>query len=763
MEFFTLGKNGTCKPSNELKFPCLTSPTIVERMLDKRWCFFDLETTGFYPDKDSIIEVAAWWIGGDQPSEKFSALIQPTRSPLNATVSYITHISQSMLDAEGQLWEPVQAMLSSKLANCVVVGHNIDFDLDFLRAHGVDLSTTERLDTHELARILLVNEPSYSLEILTERYGLAHHDAHRAMSDVEATQALWERVLLPKLAAWPNDLRQQLKPWLESQKAHWWPAQLFLEPPTSQFPDPPAPALPADLPPENLSPSLVSAVDSFLENPEPSPHYVRLGNIRTNRAFWQRVQSKNPSTLLVTPHWGLYRSLPVIPTPAVLFSAEKFQTLLQSPNTNPDQTVFLLKAAYRQFLGHRGKDFFDLFNQKETALWSAVSLDDPQDSDYQKLLAEKLTHPHTCISHFAFWYLLQNGWTPPQGCLVCIDEGELWLESGGLQIAQEWNLNPYLDDPLTATQGTFIFQRWIQQVVEPLTNGELGDFPRKIALPTDQTYPELAQELADFTNPHWESWIAALNTVDPETIRWIHYEPQRGKLSFCLWRQSDWETTKEKLANLPLLIGHRHCRSLAHDFFGLLDLPAGSAISLCGETQWKADPVNVALSSPEFSAEISAQVQALFESQPQGGVGVCIAGLELLRRVGLSLPAETPDLILEKLQGGDNKVRFLLAKTENPRCVVSRLMAPEFFAHHWSAVMIPKIPFPPPHPVWKHWETQHDHWWDLWVVPTTMARLSWAAERFPSVPQAVVLDPRLHARWAQNLWRQLVDPSPTGV
>ena len=60
-----------------------------------------------------------------------------------------------------------------------MVGHNVSFDLGFLRAHGL-LNGNVGLDTWELATIMLPSLPGYSLGALAERFGLALHNAHRA-------------------------------------------------------------------------------------------------------------------------------------------------------------------------------------------------------------------------------------------------------------------------------------------------------------------------------------------------------------------------------------------------------------------------------------------------------------------------------------------------------------------------------------------------------------------------------------------------------
>jgi DNA polymerase-3 subunit epsilon/ATP-dependent DNA helicase DinG len=70
-----------------------------------------------------------------------------------------------------------------------VVGHNVGFDLGFLRGQGL-LVENVGLDTWELATILLPGQPGYSLGSLATRFGL-ELSAHRAPADAYATGRLF--------------------------------------------------------------------------------------------------------------------------------------------------------------------------------------------------------------------------------------------------------------------------------------------------------------------------------------------------------------------------------------------------------------------------------------------------------------------------------------------------------------------------------------------------------------------------------------------
>ena len=75
-----------------------------------------------------------------------------------------------------------------------MVGHNVGFDLDFLRSHDLPLSNLA-VDTFELAGILMPHAARYSLTKLGEALGLPSLDSHRALDDALAAKNLFVALL----------------------------------------------------------------------------------------------------------------------------------------------------------------------------------------------------------------------------------------------------------------------------------------------------------------------------------------------------------------------------------------------------------------------------------------------------------------------------------------------------------------------------------------------------------------------------------------
>ncbi len=157
--------------------------------MPRTYVALDLETTGLNPDKDAIIEVGAVKFRDGEIVEEFTTLVNPGR-PIPPEITMITGITDRDV-VTAPPFERIEAPLLRFVGQAPVVGHNVSFDLGFMRAHGL-LNTNIGLDTWELATILLPSQPGYSLGALAERFGLALPNAHRAADDAHATGWLFE-------------------------------------------------------------------------------------------------------------------------------------------------------------------------------------------------------------------------------------------------------------------------------------------------------------------------------------------------------------------------------------------------------------------------------------------------------------------------------------------------------------------------------------------------------------------------------------------
>ncbi len=155
----------------------------------------DLETTGLDKYNDSIIEIAI--IKFDEKTFKvidtFTSLINPERE-IPELISNITNIYD--IDVN---WAPIIDDLKDEIIDFIgdnpILWHNVSFDVDFLLNNWFNLRNNITLDTFFLANILCFNELSLNLEVLCNSFWIWFSWAHRALNDVEATIALFQKLL----------------------------------------------------------------------------------------------------------------------------------------------------------------------------------------------------------------------------------------------------------------------------------------------------------------------------------------------------------------------------------------------------------------------------------------------------------------------------------------------------------------------------------------------------------------------------------------
>ncbi len=164
----------------------------------------DLETTGLDPKKDRIIEIGAVKFTGEKSLDTWSTLVNPGRR-IPPQISKLTGITDAMVRGQPPIEEVLQKF-SGFVGQAPVLGHNVQFDLGFLRQQGV-LTKNPSLDTYEIASILLPSAGRYNLRALGQRLDLPFQASHRALDDSQVTREvfldLYEKILdlpLPILA-----------------------------------------------------------------------------------------------------------------------------------------------------------------------------------------------------------------------------------------------------------------------------------------------------------------------------------------------------------------------------------------------------------------------------------------------------------------------------------------------------------------------------------------------------------------------------------
>ncbi len=161
--------------------------------MDKIYVALDLETTGLQSRRDAIIEIGAvkFRIADDWTVEQLDtwhSLVNPQRR-LPFKIQQLTGITQEELNAAPAL-HTLSRDVERFVGRNTVIGHNVQFDLDFLNAQNLLLGVPG-IDTFNLACILIPDAHRYKLSSLAKIMGIEFPTQHRALEDATVTARLF--------------------------------------------------------------------------------------------------------------------------------------------------------------------------------------------------------------------------------------------------------------------------------------------------------------------------------------------------------------------------------------------------------------------------------------------------------------------------------------------------------------------------------------------------------------------------------------------
>ncbi len=151
----------------------------------------DIETTGLDPESDGITEIGAVRFKGERIEDEWHSLINPGQR-IPAHITRLTGITDAMVRNAPTIHEVLDD-LAAFVGDFPVLGHNVRFDLSFLRKHGI-LRENEALDTYEMAAVLVPNAGRYQLGALAQTLKIALPATHRALDDARVTQKVFTRL-----------------------------------------------------------------------------------------------------------------------------------------------------------------------------------------------------------------------------------------------------------------------------------------------------------------------------------------------------------------------------------------------------------------------------------------------------------------------------------------------------------------------------------------------------------------------------------------
>lgn len=164
---------------------------------EEEFVVFDLETTGFSPNVNEIIEIGAVKVKKGQITDRFARFVRP-QNDIPPEIRKLTGITPEAVAGADGIGRVLPEFMDFA-GKATLVAHNADFDTGFVRVGlsrlGLGGINNPVLDTLGLARALLPKLKRHKLKNLAEEFGVPLERHHRAVDDADATAAIFLKLL----------------------------------------------------------------------------------------------------------------------------------------------------------------------------------------------------------------------------------------------------------------------------------------------------------------------------------------------------------------------------------------------------------------------------------------------------------------------------------------------------------------------------------------------------------------------------------------
>lgn len=166
------------------------------QLLRDSYVVFDIETTGFSPVKNRIIEIGAVKVEDGRIVDKFSTFVNP-KTPIPFRIEQLTGISDEMV-MDAPVIEEVLPEFLKFCEGTIFVAHNASFDMSFIMENAarqnIPLDPTY-VDTVGIARVLLPHQAKHTLDAVAKTLGVSLENHHRAVDDAGATAEIFVKFI----------------------------------------------------------------------------------------------------------------------------------------------------------------------------------------------------------------------------------------------------------------------------------------------------------------------------------------------------------------------------------------------------------------------------------------------------------------------------------------------------------------------------------------------------------------------------------------
>ncbi|KAB1437667.1 PolC-type DNA polymerase III [Candidatus Galacturonibacter soehngenii] len=164
--------------------------------LNDTFVVFDIETTGFSPIKNRIIEIGAVKVKNGEIIERFSSFVNP-QVPIPFEIEKLTGITDNMVINEPLIDEVLPKFIEF-CNGAVMVAHNAGFDMSFIKANCDRqklICDYTVIDTVAMARFLLPSLSKYKLDVVAKSLGISLDNHHRAVDDAGCTAEIFVKFI----------------------------------------------------------------------------------------------------------------------------------------------------------------------------------------------------------------------------------------------------------------------------------------------------------------------------------------------------------------------------------------------------------------------------------------------------------------------------------------------------------------------------------------------------------------------------------------
>ena len=179
---------------------------------------FDIETTGFSPVSNRIIEIGAVKVVNGEVADKFSTFVNP-QVPIPYHIEKLTGINDSMV-MDAPMIEEVLPQFMEFCKDAVMVAHNASFDMSFIKENVMRQQLNKTFtyaDTLGIARVLFPNQAKHTLDAVCKTMGISLENHHRAVDDAGATAEIFVK-MIPLLKEQGVTNLKQVNEWGASSK-----------------------------------------------------------------------------------------------------------------------------------------------------------------------------------------------------------------------------------------------------------------------------------------------------------------------------------------------------------------------------------------------------------------------------------------------------------------------------------------------------------------------------------------------------------------